>query len=252
MDTSAPRAAHHSLLSAIAFATVFLFGFTANTAVAQAEGERRSISVTGEGIIRVEPDMARVSFGVVTVADDPETARRENAEAASEAMNAIRELGIEERYIRLEVLRLQPNRVFVEESRRYVEKGFEAIRQVVVEIHDLEMLPRLVAEIVQKGANRLNSVGYELQDRDKARNDAIREAVLNAREKASLIAATLDEELGEVRHVNEQNFDFPMPVVRMESLQMASKDDAAPEPDAYAAGELEVRVSVHAVFSIKE
>lgn len=252
MDTLASRAAHLSYFSHVAVLIALGIGFTADAAMAQAESDRRTISVSGEGTVRVEPDMARVNFGVVTVSDNPETARRENAEAARSAMNAIRELGIEERFIRLEVLRLQPNRVFDEESRRYVEKGFEATRQVVVEVHDLEKLPTLIAEIVQKGANRLNSVGYELKDRDKARNDAIREAVLNARDKARLIATTLGEELGEIRQVNEQSFDFPRPIVRMESLQMASKDAADAEPDAYAAGELEVRVNVHTVFSIQE
>lgn len=240
-------------LSAASLAAVVLsLGVLVESASAQEEADRRTISVSGEGIFRVEPDMARVTFGVVTVADDPEEARRQNAEAARNAMNAVRALGIEDRHIRLETLRLQPNRVFEPEPRRYVEKGFEAVRQVVVEVHDLEVLPTLVAEIVQQGANRLHEVAYELQDRTAARNEALREAVGNAREKAMVIASMLGEELGEVRHVNEQSFDFPRPVMRMETMEMAAAKDAqAPEPEAYAAGELEVRVNVHAVFSIK-
>lgn len=233
-------------------AIALVLGFTSTSAWAQSEPDRRTIAVNGEGIVRIEPDMARVNFGVVTVSDDPETARSRNATAARNAMNAVRELGIEERFIRLETLRLQPNRVFDQESRRYVEQGFEAMRQVVVEVHDLEMLPILIAEIVQQGANRLNSVGYELKDREQARNEAISKAVLNARDKAQLIASTLNEALGEVRQINEQSYDFPMPIVRMESLQAAAKDADAPEPEAYAAGELEVRVSVHAVFALQE
>lgn len=251
MDVTARKAAHFSAIGMLAM-IVAVVGSPSIPALAQSEPDRRTISVSGEGIVRVEPDMARVNFGVATVSDDPETARRENAEAARNAMNAVRELGIEERYIRLETLRLQPNREFDPETRRYVERGFEAVRQVVVEVHDLDLLPTLVAEIVQQGANRLNSVGYELKDRDQARNEAIGEAVLNAQDKARLIASTLNVQLGEVRQVNEQSYDFPMPVMRMESLQATAKDEAAPEPAAYAAGELEVRVTVNAVFDIRE
>lgn len=216
------------------------------------DSDRRTVTVTGEGIVRVAPDMANVSFGIVTIADDPETARSQNAEASSTAMNAVRELGIEERYIRLETLQLQPHREYDEDLRRYVEKGFEASRQVVVEVHDLEMLPTLIARVVQQGANRLNHVSYELQDRDEARNGALREAALNAREKAGQIVETLGLQLGELRQVNEQSFDFPRPFLRLDAAFSRSEDAAAPEPDAYAAGELEVRATLNVTFEVAE
>lgn len=235
-----------TLLLAMGIALVF----TARNVSAQ-ETDKRTVTVTGEGIVQVEPDMAVVRFGVVTVADDPEAARSQNAEASSRTMNAVRNLGIEERHIRLETLRLQPHREWIDNLRRYEERGYEAVRIVVVEVHDLEMLPVLVAEIVQQGANRLESIQYDLDDRDAARNEAMREAVLNARAKAQLLAETLNEELGVVLSINEQSFDFPRPMYRAEMMQTASKDEAAPEPDAYAAGEIEVRVNVNATFALE-
>lgn len=229
---------------------VAAFGLSAFPAVAQEAPSKRTVSVSGEGLVRIEPDMATVHFGIVSVADDPEAARSLNAEASSRAMNAVRALGIEERYIRLENLRLQPHREWVDDRRRYEERGYEAARQVVVEIHDLETLPTLVAEVVEQGANRLERVAYDLSDREQVRNDALREAVLNARAKARLVATTLDEDLGPVQSVSEQSFDFPRPVYRAETLQMDAKA-AAEEPDAFAAGELEVRVNVHATFEVE-
>lgn len=224
---------------------------TASPAAAQEEPHRRTVSVSGEGIVRVQPDMATVHFGIVTTADDPETARARNAEASSRTMNAVRALGIEERYIRLESLRLQPHREWVDDRRRYEERGYEASRLVVVEIHDIDTLPILVAEVVEQGANRLERVAYDLEDRDQARNDALREAVNNARDKARIVAATLGEELGRIQSINEQSFDFPRPQMRLEASADMAAQAAAPEPDAYAAGELEVRVTVHASFELE-
>jgi len=237
-------------IGVLLFLTVVLWPVK-STLAQVTDSDRRIVTVTGEGIVRVTPDMASVSFGIVTVADNPETARSQNAEASSTAMNAVRELGIEDRYIRLETLQLQPHREYDEDLRRYVEKGFEASRHVVVEVHDLDMLPTLITRIVQQGANRLNHVAYELQNRDQARNDALREAALNAREKAELIVETLGLQLGELRQVNEQSFDFPRPFLRMESMEAMSRD-AAPEPDAYAAGELEVRAMLNVTFEVVE
>jgi uncharacterized protein YggE len=211
----------------------------------------RLVSVSGEGVVRAEPDQAIVRFGIVTQALDPEEARSLNATAAREAMNAVRDLGIDERKMRLESLRLQPAREYDPDTRRYKEVGFEATRQVVVEVDDLDTLPTLVARIVQKGANRLDQVTYDLKDRDAARNEALVEAVTNARDKAALLAETLGESLGRVQSINEQSFDFPRPTLRMEQAQLATAKDAAPEPEAYAAGEIEVRATVQVVFALE-
>ncbi|MEX0747007.1 MAG: SIMPL domain-containing protein [Rhodothermales bacterium] len=214
------------------------------------EEQVRRITVSGEGLVRVQPDMATVRFGVVTVADDPQEAQRLNTEAAARAMNSVRALGVEERNIRLETLRLQPHREWVDEKRRYEERGFEAIRQVVVQVDDLDKLPQLISGVVQEGANRLNVISYDLKERDAALDEALTEAINNARDKARLIARTLGEELGPVEQVNEQMYDFPRPVFRAE-LQDAAAKESLSEADAYAAGEIEVRVSVHTVFTIE-
>ena len=229
--------------------------FTPRSSTAQTEPHhkydtRRTVSVSGEGIVRVEPDMAVVHFGVVSVAEDPEEARRRNAEASSRAMNAVRDLGIEDRFIRMQMLRLQPHREWVDDQRRYVESGFEAIREVVVEVHNLDQLPMLVSTVVQQGANRLEQVTYDIENRDQARNGALQQAVNNAREKARLIASTLGEDLGPVQNITEQSFDFPRPMVDLR-MEMAQTSAAAPDPDAYAAGELEVRVLVQASFVLE-
>jgi uncharacterized protein len=66
----------------------------------------RVITVNGDGVVRVVPDRAIVSFAVVTRHQNPQEARRLNAQAAERAMNAVRQLGIPERQIQLLNLRL--------------------------------------------------------------------------------------------------------------------------------------------------
>jgi uncharacterized protein YggE len=76
--------------------------------------------------------------------------------------------------------------------------------------------------------------------------------VLNARAKAGLIATTLVETHGYVENVNEQMFDYPRPMFRAEMMEAAASKDMAANPDAFAAGELEIRVNVHAVFRLQQ
>jgi len=220
---------------------------------AQADADpERSVRVGGEGSVTVPPDQATLRFGIVTGAEEPESARARNARASKRAMNAVRELGIDESKIRLETLQLQPRRERDPQTDTWKETGYEATRQVVVEVDSLEGVPTLVARVVQTGANRLESVNYSLKDRTSARNSALRKAARDARDKARLLAEALDAHVGPVRQIDEQNLSFrrPSPRVQMETAG-AYGQDSEPEPDAYAAGEIGVDVQVQVVFDLQ-
>ncbi|HKL88778.1 MAG TPA: SIMPL domain-containing protein [Salinibacter sp.] len=235
--------------------TLFLGGALLTTvpAAAQQANQPRTVRVGGEATVSVPPDQATVRFGIVSQAKTAEQARSQNAEAAKNAMNAVRELGVPQEKMRMETLRLQPRREYNPQTKRHEEKGYEATRQVVVELADLEQLPRLVTRVVQRGANRLEGINYELSDRLTTRNEALRKAAMDARDKARLLATSLDATLGPVRQITEEDFGYeePQPRVQM-SYAKAADTEAAPEPDAYAAGEITVRVRVQIVFDLAD
>jgi uncharacterized protein YggE len=212
----------------------------------------RIVRVGGAATVRAAPDRATVRFGVVSRAETAEAARSQNATAAKGAMNAVRALDIPEERMRLETLRLYPHHEYNPDTERHEERGYEASRQIVVELRELEQLPRLVTNVVQAGANRLEDVRYELADRTATRNDALRQAAEAAREKAELLATTLGATLGPVQEITEESFgiDGPSPRVQMQFAK-SIQEDAAPEPDAYAAGEIEVNATVQVTFSLQ-
>lgn len=225
-----------------------------NELMAQTTNFQRLISVSGEGEVTTVPDMATVRFGIVTRDNDPEEARRINAATARDAMNAIREMGIAESKLRLQTLRLQPVREYDPQTRKQVDKGYEASRELVVLVEDLDQLPLMISQLVQKGANRLNGISYGLKESEKAKDLALSKAVMRAKQKASLMAASLDVEVGEVLQIQEQNDGFTVPVVSADTrpqLMMAKSEAAAPEPEAYAAGEIIVKALVRVTFDIK-
>ena len=239
----------------LAFCVLFLTEFlNSEKLMAQSfNTETRRITVSGEGTITAIPDMATVRFGVVVRNMDPEEARRINAETAREAMNAIRELGIAESKLSLQTLRLQQVREYDSQTRTQVDKGYEASRDLVVTVDNLDLLPKLVTQIVQKGANRLNGISYGLNERDSVKNDALVQAIISAKNKAELMTSALGVDVGHVLQISEQSFSMPTPVLQMESgpRAMMAKSDAAPEPDAFAAGEIEVKAVVQVVFEIR-
>ena len=232
-----------------------LFLFTAFICVPRATAQGsvlsgRHVTVSGEGIVRIEPDQATIRFGVVTIDLDPEQARADNADVSAATLNAIRALDVEERKIQVNVLRIQPYSEYDPDLRRNVDKGFQAVREMTVVLDDLDVLPTLVAEIVGEGANRINGISYGLQDDSGPESEALTMAVTDAREKARLMAEALGARLGVVLQINEQGVVRPQPVMMEFERALAMKDESAPNPDAYASGEITVSAQVTVSFGL--
>jgi len=217
---------------------------------ADAQDRAYTVTVSGEGIIMTAPDMATVWFAVVTHDELPDRARSLNADASASAMNAVRNLGIGEKDMQIEGLQLNPRRVYDPDRRVYDQDGFEATRTVKVIIRDLDVLPDVVASVVEGGANQINNIQYGLDDKEAIELEVLALAVQRAKQKASVMAGELGWALGRAVQINEQGVSVPQPRVSMEMAAMSK--DSGGNPDAFSAGELEVRASVTVVFSLAD
>ena len=235
------------LLLAVLCSLGFLSSAAAPVA-AQDSDSRHTLAVSGEAEVSVVPDMAVVRFGIVNEAEEATEARRRNGELAAQAMNAVRELGIEERKIQLQALSLQPKRERDPETRQMREVGYEATRMVAVEVMDLEQLPELIALVVEQGANRLRGIQYDLSDRTEAEHDALRQAIEAAQAKADVMASALGVTRGPALSAQEQSFNFVRPQPQFARQGMMEQMADAVQPDAFAEGEIEVRATVQIVF----
>lgn len=212
---------------------------------------QRQVRVVGESTVTTAPDQATVRFGIVSQAETAEEARAKNATASKNAMNTVRELDVPDEKMRMDALRLRPQREYNPQTETREKTGYKASRQVVVTLSDLAQLPRLVARVVQEGANRLEDIEYGLSDRTEARNEALKEAARSARDKADLLAEALNATVGSVQQIEEQSFGVDQPSPRVEQYAKSAQDRAAPEPEAYAAGEIEVSATVEVTFGLR-
>jgi hypothetical protein len=210
----------------------------------------RTVTVSGEGEASAAPDQAIVRFAVVTRAEEAEDARKQNADAAARAMSSVRSFDVPEERIQLESLTIRPRREYNRQTGQTEDLGYEATRRVRVELHDLEQLPGLIATVVERGANRLDGVEYGLQDPSTVRNEALRHAAENAREKARLLATTLDASLGPVHQIREQSYS-PQPPRPMMMEASAAKSANDGEPEAYAPGRITIETTIQVTFLIE-
>jgi len=235
------------LLSA-AVLSLALLALLAPDAFAQ-EPPPRSISVSASDTVNVTPDRVIVNFAVVSRAQQPEAVREQNAAASARALDAVRRLNIPDRQIQVQHLHLTEE-VEYRQGRR-VRIGFIARRGVQVIIDDMELLPAVVAAVVQEGATELGGIEYSVRDRRPHENEALRRAAVRAREKADVLAATLGTSIRAVHAVTESGVSFPQPRPQYGRAMMEMDMAAAPEPDAFAAGEIEVRATLSVIFELE-
>lgn len=224
---------------------VLMLAITPGVLVAQ-DNERR-MTLTGVGEVFVAPDMAVISLGVSSLDPKASDAMRINSAAMNKIFARLKEVGIESRDIQTSQLSLNPRwqqRSSNNNPPRIV--GYEALNTVTVRVRDLGAVGAVLDVLTQTGANRINHIGFRVQNPRPHKDEARRLAVADARIKAELYAQAAGVELGQVIQISENSGTAqPRPMARMEMASMAA--DAVP----VAAGEMGLRATVTIVYSLK-
>lgn len=205
------------------------------------------ITVTGDGRAQAAPDVAEISIGVVTTAATAAEALTQNSTQSQQVIQAIRNAGIPERDIQTQGLSVQP----VEAPRRNPGDplqitGYRA--QNTVEVTVRELADNRVGVVVdaanRAGANVTGGIRFRLENDQAARQEALTEAIENARQKAEAIARASGKTVRGVRAVTESGVSVP---VLQRSAMAADAAQAAPAPPVQS-GELTITARVTVVF----
>lgn len=202
------------------------------------------LTLTGEGIVAMAPDMATVTLGAVAENPEAAIAMAELRERMSEIMAQVEAAGIEERDVQTSGLSLSPR--WKGDYRKSEAPGIEtfvAASQIVLRIRDLDALGPLIDKLIADGANEFRGLQFGLQAPQPAQDDARRAAVAEARRKAELYAEAAGVTLGPILSIDEHGGVQPR-MMRAEMASMAG--DSMP----IAAGELEVRASVGVTWAL--
>lgn len=148
----------------------------------------RLIRVTGEGEVRVKPDIAYISFGI----------RSEGASAAEvEALNVASANSIVASLIDkfqmapddVKIARLVLEQVMGQESGGVPRvTGYKVATEGLVVVRNPRQVPAVLDRLVQAGATTIHQVSYALADPEKARQTAMERAMANAEERAAALA----------------------------------------------------------------
>lgn len=205
-----------------------------------------SLNLSAYGEVRAAPDMATISFGVVTEATTAAEAMQMNATRMNQVMAALRRAGIEARDVQTSGLNLSAQYDYVQNEPPRL-RGYQASNQVTVIINDLTKVGATADAVVAAGVNQINGIGFGLKDPSAAENQARLMAVRNLQAKATLYAEALGVELAGIRSLSEGGGYSPQPPVMFARAEMAM-DSGGSTP--VAAGQLTVRIDITGVYDL--
>jgi hypothetical protein len=235
------------------FVALVLLAGAAMPARAQAVGATQAappavIVTEGDAVIRRAPDRAWVTIAVESRARTAEDAQQANVSSMNAVSAKIKEAGIPAEAIQTTGYNLQPE--FDYDKGRQTLRGYLAQNQVRVRVDALDRLGALIGAAVASGATNVNSVSFDLKDRDGVAREALARAVADGVARAQAIATGARVAMGQVIRIEEQpqtSVPQPRPVAMMrESVQAGP---AAPVP--IEAGEIEIRAHVTVTTAIK-
>lgn len=211
----------------------------------------QTITVVGQGSVRIEPDVAQVSIGVETMAETVSEAVQENEVKMTSILEALAEAGIADKDVQTMHYSIQFER-YPEPLPRVAgtESGepqpqYRVSNMVTVTVRDLDKVGEVLDGVVEAGANNIWGVSFSLADPEAAQADARADAVADAQARAEALAELGGVELGPVMSISEVvgGGAVPMPMVAMER--------AASGAGPISPGEVEVGYQLQVTYFIE-
>lgn len=218
---------------------------SAPASAANDKNDTNILTVTGNGEVRVTPDLAVVTVGAETRAPRADDAIQENNRLMARIVTAIRALNIPDRDIQTATynVSLQYEPVSDTDRNRRPTPIYVVSNLVTVRLREPARAGAVVDAATGAGANVVQGLNFIVEKETDARRQALQAAARDAQGKAEAIAAALGVRITGVDSIVEGGAQVFLPATRMAEI-------AAPAAAPILPGENVIRASVTVRYRI--
>lgn len=206
------------------------------------------ISVFGSSMVRVEPDVASLSFAVVALKPTP-------IEAFSDVRGGVD--AVRAFLLRAQITDVASSRISLEQEHRYLDGeqrfvGYLARVSFHVILRELERIEEVLVGVVAAGAAEISKVDLQITRLKEARAKARRRAVEAAREKALVYCTAAGVKLGLPVHIEDINPEILNGARDGHALSKAPSETPSEDvgtPRAFDPGWLMIKAAVQIVYA---
>ena len=206
----------------------------------------RTISVSAEGKVTAIPDIASVSFSVISEGKSPEDITTANTQKMNAAIDFVKKEGIEDKDIKTTGYTLSPKYEYDKNKRTSYISGYRLEQTVQLKIRDFTKIGKILGALPGFGVNEVGALNFSIDDEENYLNAARKEAFEKAFAKAKTMAEQNGLKIKRVVTFSESR-NYPYPIYKTAMLESAS-GASAPQIEP---GSQEVTVNVAVTYEIQ-
>jgi uncharacterized protein len=197
-----------------------------------------SVDVVGEATVYVVPDQVTVSIRVENTGANSKEVKQKNDRIVSDVLEFVKGIGIAEKYVRTEYVRLSKDYEYNTKTYNY-----KANQSISIKLVDLKEYERLMDGLLATGINRIDGISFSSSQEETLLSEARKKAVKNAKLKAQEYASVLGQSIGKAIYISEfQKTISPNSMLR-NTMTMDTETQQTLAP-----GEMQVSVRVNVSF----
>lgn len=222
-----------------------------------------TISVTGTAEATAVPDVARFTYSIESKKKTVAEAQAEVTSKSDALLAKLKAAGIEEKDIKTDSYSSYPEYDYVQASRelcidfcppgKQVLTGYRVSHSVTVTVRDMDKVGTITQTLGTAGVQNLYGPNFEIDDLDTVKAKARAEAIVEAKEKAQVLAKDLGVKLGRlVSFSDPEDSIYPMYEgdISYRAVKNESMAAGAPAP-TLPVGENEVVVKVMLMYRVR-
>jgi uncharacterized protein YggE len=205
----------------------------------------RTVSVRGEGELKVAPDVAIVSIQVQARAKDAKAAQSKNAAEASRVMSALKK-EVDGKDIQTVGLNVNPEYNYGNNGKQAF-RGYQAVQTLSVRMKKLDRVGALLDQITSGNPSGdlsaiVQSISFDSDKRREIETEVLGVAMKNAEARANALASFAKRSLKAVMRISDSSVQMEPYRPVMARLQMA--DAAQGGATEVATGQISITANV--------
>ncbi|MDI6861081.1 MAG: SIMPL domain-containing protein [Caldisericia bacterium] len=209
------------------------------------------LTVTGQGVVYVKPDVAYISVGVEIERKTAKEAAEENAKIMDQIVKALLKLGVKEDELETVEYSISPV-YFYPQNEPPVVTGYKVRNVLNIKItkktQDGKLDTKFIGEVLDatttNGANVVYGITFDILDKNELKLKAIEFAMEDAKKKAETALNTIGEKIKGVQEINISDISFP--VIRYDLKTMPAPEITTPIYEGLQS--IQVTVNVKFIF----
>lgn len=189
----------------------------------QAQEGQSVLRTSGFGMVTAKPDMATFSVAVDATKNSAKDAKQEVDQVVTSFLAELEKAGIDRAAVTSGNINIMPRYNNTDGKRELV--GYQGVRQVIVNVYDIENLNKYLDVALDAGINRIDQIELKIKDSTLYQQKARRLAIEDAQQKAKAVANGFDSQISGIVSIDYQSNSYrpimPKAVMAMEARASA-------------------------------